>query len=218
MCFTAHIQDKVLKGICLWNIPASLLLQTSLEGDIDCDLEVPWERSALDVFFFKYLYFCLYWVFVALHGLSLVVGCGLLLCGGRAWALQHQAPVVVAHGLSSYGSQTQQLWCTSPAAPAACGIFPDQEWNRCPLHGKVDSTTEPPGKPCPQFLCHRSILKFQTCSYWFKNSVASLPEILLLCPPNLQCVCLFTNNQATSGYIFLDCLTPKIHRDIILSA
>ena len=48
------------------------------------------------------------------HAGSVVVVCG----------LQSTGSVVVAHGLS--GS-------------AAHGIFPDQGWNRCPLHWQADS-------------------------------------------------------------------------------
>ena len=47
---------------------------------------------------------------------------GFSCCG--AWALGAQASVVVAHGLS----------CSM-----ACGIFPDQGSNLCPLHWQVDS-------------------------------------------------------------------------------
>ena len=49
--------------------------------------------------------------------------CGGFSCCG-AWALGTQASVVVAHGLS----------CS-----VACGIFPDQGLNPCPLHWQVDS-------------------------------------------------------------------------------
>ena len=56
------------------------------------------------VCFFKNLfYFWLHWVFVAAHGLSLVVQAGATVCCG-AWALGTQASVVVARGLSSCGS------------------------------------------------------------------------------------------------------------------
>ena len=71
------------------------------------------------------LFVCLwlYWVFGAACGLSLVVMCRLLTamtslvaeCG--LWSFQ--ASVIVVHGLS----------CSE-----ACGIFPDQGWNPCPLH------------------------------------------------------------------------------------
>ena len=74
-----------------------------------------------DFFFFKltfknFIYFWLRWVFVAAHGLSLVVVSGATLyCGARAshcsgfsccraWALGAWASAVVARGLSSCGS------------------------------------------------------------------------------------------------------------------
>ena len=58
-------------------------------------------------------------------------------CGARALGVR--APVVVAHGLS---------------CAAACGIFPDQGLNPCPLHWQVDGflTTAPPGKSWPWLL------------------------------------------------------------------
>ena len=49
------------------------------------------------------------------------MACGLNSCG--SWALE-RGSVVVAHGLS----------CS-----AACGIFPDQGSNLCPLHWQADS-------------------------------------------------------------------------------
>ena len=53
---------------------------------------------------------------------SVVVARRLSSCG--MWALGAQASVVVAHGLS----------CST-----ACGIFPDQGSNPCPLHWQADS-------------------------------------------------------------------------------
>ena len=51
-----------------------------------------------------------------------------------------QASVVVAHGLG---------W------PIACGTFPDQGLNPCPLHWQVDPQPPgPPGKPWLVFLMH----------------------------------------------------------------
>ena len=77
---------------------------------------------------FYYLFIWLCWVFVAVHGLSLVAAIGLLiavasLCCG-AQALGTQAAVVVVHRLSS---------------SVACGIFQDQGSNRCCLHWQADS-------------------------------------------------------------------------------
>ena len=73
--------------------------------------------------FFKKLFIYLFrlrWVFVAAHGL-LICG-GFSCCGARA--LGARASVFAAHRLS----------CS-----AACGIFPDQGLNPCPLHWQADS-------------------------------------------------------------------------------
>ena len=96
--------------------------------------------------FVHYLFIYLWprWVFVAARRLFLVVASGATLrcgvwashCG--AWALGARASVVVAHGFS----------CS-----VACGIFPDQGLNPCPLHWQADS--EPlchQGSPCPFFF------------------------------------------------------------------
>ena len=73
--------------------------------------------------YFIYLFFWLRWVFVAARGLSscgerrllFLAACGLLIA---------VASLVAEHGLS----------CS-----AACGIFPAQGLNPCPLHWQVDS-------------------------------------------------------------------------------
>ena len=92
------------------------------------------------VIFFKFIYFYLFlwlcWVFVSVRGLSLVVASGghsSLQCAGlslsRSLLLRSTAPrrtgsVIVAHG---------------PSCSVACGIFPDQGSNPCPLHWQADS-------------------------------------------------------------------------------
>ena len=96
--------------------------------------QVPWTSQALTWLFLLLLFFFhlwLHWVFVAARGLSLVAvrgGYSSLRCTGFTWrwllSLQStdsraRASVVVAHGLSCF---------------AACGIFPDQGSNPCPLH------------------------------------------------------------------------------------
>ena len=48
------------------------------------------------------------------------------------WLLLSQSTGSRVHGL-------QQLWDQGPSHPAACGIFPDQRFSWCPLHGKADS-------------------------------------------------------------------------------
>ena len=106
-------------------------------------------------FFFFFFNFCLHWVFVAARGLSLVVASGAyssLRCAGFSlwWLLvaehrlqarglqqlQHAGSVVMAPGLQSIGLVVvvHGLSCS-----VACGIFPDQGSNSCPLHWQADS-------------------------------------------------------------------------------
>ena len=89
-------------------------------------------------FFFKFLFIYLWlcWIFISVRGLSLVVASGvhsLSQCVGLSlsWPLllwstgsRHSGSVIVAHG---------------PSCSVACGIFPDQGSNPCPLHWQADS-------------------------------------------------------------------------------
>ena len=87
-------------------------------------------------FFLIFNFFWLHWVFVAVYWLSLVAASGgysSLWCTGFSlrWLLllwttgsRHTGSVVVAHG---------------PSCSTACGIFPDQGSNPCPLHWQADS-------------------------------------------------------------------------------
>ena len=73
---------------------------------------------------------CCVWAFSSCgeRGATLHCGARASHCGGfsccGAQALGARAPVVVVHGLS---------------CPAACGNFPDQGSNPCPLHWQADS-------------------------------------------------------------------------------
>ena len=92
------------------------------------------ELSSLLTTFLKNIYlfiFWLCWVFVSVRGLSLVAASGghsSSRCAGlslsrplllRSTGSRHKGSVTVAHG---------------PSCSAACGIFPDQGSNPCPLH------------------------------------------------------------------------------------
>ena len=96
--------------------------------------------NATDDFFQKFIYLFIYiwlcWVFVSVRGLSPVAARGghsssrcvglslsrpLLL---RSTSSRRAGSVIVAHG---------------PSCSAACGIFPDQGSNPCPLHWQADS-------------------------------------------------------------------------------
>ena len=116
-----------------------------------------WFLCVVDIPLFIYLfiyfiiYFWLCWVFVSVRGLSLVAasrGHSSLRCAGLSlsWPLllwstgsRHAGSVVVAHG---------------PSCSAACGIFPDQGSNPCPLHWQADSQPlRHQGSPDIPFLC-----------------------------------------------------------------
>ena len=87
-------------------------------------------------FIYLFIYFWLCWVFVSVQGLSLVAASGghsSSWCAGlslsrplllRSTSSRRAGSVVVAHG---------------PRCSAACGIFPDQGPNTCPLHWQADS-------------------------------------------------------------------------------
>ena len=99
----------------------------------------------INLFIYLFIYFWLCWVFVSVRGLSLVAASGgqsSSRCAGlslsqplllRGTGSGHAGSVVVAHG---------------PSCSAACGIFPDQGSNPCPLHWQADS----------QPLCHQGSL------------------------------------------------------------
>ena len=90
-------------------------------------------------FIFKiyiFIYFWLCWVFVSVRGLSPFAASGghsSSRCAGlslsrplllRSTGSRRAGSVIAAHG---------------PSRPAACGIFPDQGSNPCPLHWQADS-------------------------------------------------------------------------------
>ena len=100
------------------------------------------------IYLFIYLWLC--WVFVSVRRLSLVAASGdhsSSRCTGlspsrplllRSTGSRRAGSVVVAHG---------------PSCFAACGIFPDQGSNPCPLHWQADSQPlRHQGSPPKQFL------------------------------------------------------------------
>ena len=86
--------------------------------------------------FLVFVFFWLCWIFVSMRGLSLVAASGghsLSRCAGlslsrplllRGTGSRRAGSVVVAH---------------RPSCSVACGIFPDQGSNPCPLHWQADS-------------------------------------------------------------------------------
>ena len=101
-----------------------------------CENYLPYNHLAifLNIYLFIYLWLC--WVFLSVRGLSLVAASGghsSSPCAGlslsrplllRSTGSRCAGSVVVAHG---------------PRCSMACGIFPDQGSNPCPLHWQADS-------------------------------------------------------------------------------
>ena len=89
--------------------------------------------------FFKIIYlFILWlcWVFVSVRGLSLVVASGGH-SSSRCTGFSLSRPLL----LRSTGSRRagSVIVAQGPSCSAACGIFPDQGSNPCPLHRQADS-------------------------------------------------------------------------------
>ena len=110
------------------------VIQNRIKAQNGCNWpRINFKRNDFTFFFF---FFWLCWVFVSVRGLSPVAASGgqsSSRCAGlslsrplllRSTGSRRAGSVVVAHRLS----------CS-----AACGIFPDQGSNPCPLHWQADS-------------------------------------------------------------------------------
>ena len=105
-------------------------------------------RSFLFIYLFVCLFVCLFvyfwlcWVFVSVRELSLVAASGGH-SSSRCTGLSLSRPLL----LRSTGSRRagSAVVARGLSCPVACGIFPDQGSNPCPLHWQADS----------QPLCHQ---------------------------------------------------------------
>ena len=91
--------------------------------------------------YFLVIYFWLRWVFVAVHGLSLVAvreGYSLLWCTGFSlqWLLLLWSMGSRCTGFSSCGTRAQQLWCTGLAALWHVGSSRTRARTRVPCIGR----------------------------------------------------------------------------------
>ena len=146
------IQLYIYMYICF-----QILFHYRLLQDIECSSLCYTQDLVVYLFFFNLIYLflaalglrCCVWAFSTCgkQRLLFAVVCGLLIAvaslvvehGLQARGLQqlwHAGSVVVAHRLQSTGSVVvvHRLSCS-----AACGIFPEQGLNPCPLHWQVDS-------------------------------------------------------------------------------
>ena len=94
------------------------------------------DKILLHLFIYLFIYLWLCWVFVSVRGLSLVVASGGH-SSSRCAGLSLSRPLL----LRSTGSRRagSAIVPHGPSCSAACGIFPDQGLNPCPLHWQADS-------------------------------------------------------------------------------
>ena len=87
----------------------------------------------------KFIYLWLHWVFVAAHGLSLIVASGgdslVVMLPGLLIAVALTSLVVELRGSRQ---QAQQLWCTGLVALSRVASSQTRELNPCSLHWQVD--------------------------------------------------------------------------------
>ena len=146
--FTQALHDKVIDFLRYFNVfihdlswNEACLKKQGLQTLLT--IKYPFKKlKYMPYSFFFIIYFWLCWVFVSVWGLSLVAASGghsSSRCAGlsllrplllRSTGSRRAGSVVVAHG---------------PSCIAACGIFPDQGSNPCPLRWQADS----------QPLCHQ---------------------------------------------------------------
>ena len=70
-----------------------------------------------------------------------------------------------------------------PSCSTACGIFPDQGSNPCPLHWQADSQPlRHQGSPCPQFYSWQRGVQIlhSSCRYFTINHFAVFPVVLII--------------------------------------
>ena len=117
----------------------------------------PWSPNTKIFFFYLLIYVWLCWVFVSVRGLSLIAASGDH-SSSRCVGLSLSRPLL----LQSTGSRRAGSVAVAhgPSCYAACGIFPDQGLNPCPLHWQADS----------QPLCHQGSPKI------FKNTFMCVLE------------------------------------------
>ena len=129
---------KLLGGLCKnsdaavleWAQKAAFL--SSIPGDSEA---VAWVHTEKCCFIYLF-YFWLCWVFISVRGLSLVAASGGH-SSSRCAGLSLSRPLL----LQSTGSRCagSVVVAHRPNCSVACGIFPDQGLNPCPLHWQADS-------------------------------------------------------------------------------
>ena len=123
MYFTRHFPFEVLTAVNPNTLTGASISSTSF------------------FFFFKgmlfiYLLIWLCWVFVSVQGLSLAAASGGH-SSSRCAGLALSRPLLLWSTTSRRAGSV--VMAQGPSCSAACGIFPDQGSNPCPLHWQADS-------------------------------------------------------------------------------
>ena len=92
------------------------------------------EKLLQFIYLFIYLWLC--WVFVSVRGLFLVVASGGH-SSSRCTGLSPSRPLLLWRTSSRRAGSV--IVAHGPSCSTACGIFPDQGSNPCPLHWQADS-------------------------------------------------------------------------------
>ena len=137
LCKSYSLSLLYFPFFCLSVLHAGNFLQFFLQAIFNLPLNISIKLFLLATFYiYIFFYFWLCWVFVSVRGLSPVAVSGdhsSSRCAGfsrsrpiplRSTGSRRAGSVFVAHGLSR---------------STACGIFPDQGLNPCPLHWQADS-------------------------------------------------------------------------------
>ena len=123
--------------------------------------------------FRSFILFLACWVFVSVRGLSLVAASGGH-SSSRCAGLSLSRPLL----LWSTGSRCagSVVGAHGPSCSAACGIFPDQGSNPCPLHWQADSqplhhqgSPEAIFKPMGLSLCLNFLMYIQSFHIYLSN-------------------------------------------------
>ena len=98
-------------------------------------------RTVHFIYFHLCMYFWLCWVFIAARGLFLLWRAGPPVCGvgsSLSWSRGPEHTGFSSCGSRALGASASAVWGQGLSGPTACGIFPDQGLNLCPLPWKVD--------------------------------------------------------------------------------
>ena len=139
------------------------------------------------LFIYYYYYFWLCWVFVSVRGLSLVAASGGH-SSSRCAGLSLSQPLL----LQSTGSRRagSVIVAHGPSCSAACGIFPDQGSNPCPLHWQADSQPlRHQGSPHFKYFWVLTLLDYLVVLNWkLRLTLASVTPCSPAFPSLSQCL------------------------------